>query len=169
MIPIPLSLHFDIYKQEIVTMTEQIDNLDKQILAILHTDARKPYMEIARELNVARATVHSRINRMREDGIITGSKIMINHAALGYGISAFVGITLYDKESYDEVKENLEALTECMEIHTTTGAYNLFIRVLVPSVQELHQLLTGKMKIKGVQTTETFLILDTYLTRDLML
>ncbi len=150
-------------------MTEQIDGLDKEILTALNADARRPFMEIARDLNVARATVHSRINRMKELGIIQGSKIVVNHEALGYGISAFVGLKLSDKATHESIKEELEVFPECIEIHTTTGAYNLFIRVLVANVGELHELLTHKMKIMGILSTETFLILHTHLTRDLVI
>lgn len=150
-------------------MKEQIDHLDKKILSALQQDARKPILEIARDLGVTRATVHSRINRLKENNIILGSKVVVDIKALGYGISAFVGIKLTDKASTHTVREVLESISEVVEIHATTGAYNMFVKVLVPDVPTLHDLLTSEMKIQGVQSTETFLILDTYLVKDLVL
>ena len=150
-------------------MKNQIDKLDKQILAALQADARKPVLEIARELGVTRATVHTRISRLKKKEIIRGSKIIIDMAALGYEISAFVGINLTGKAEHQEVIKALETFPEIVEILVTTGGYNMLVRVLVPDIRTLHDLLTNKMKMPGILSTETYMILDTHLVKDLNL
>jgi len=146
--------------------TVQIDQLDKKILGILQEDGRKSILEIAKDLDVTRATVHARISKLKESGVILGSKVVIDYRALGFGISAYVGIRLSDKARNVAVRDALMAIPGVVEIHAITGSYNMFAKVTVADVGALHDLLTNEMKISGVVSTETFLVLETYLNKD---
>ncbi len=148
-------------------MKNEIDEMDRKILAALRNDARKPVLEIARELDVTRTTVNARLNRLREKKILRGTKLDVDEKALGYHVSAFVGLTLTDKASYADVKRALKKIPEITEIHATAGGYNMLIKVIVPDVTTLHDLLTKRLKRPGVHSTETYLILDTYLSKDI--
>ena len=61
----------------------QIDSVDRQILNFLMTDARTPYLEIARKLIVSGGTIHQRVERMKTVGIITGSSLNLSYKNLG--------------------------------------------------------------------------------------
>ena len=56
----------------------QIDSLDKKILSLITSNARIPYLEVARECNVSGAAIHQRIQRLAKIGVITGSEFVIN-------------------------------------------------------------------------------------------
>src|SRR3546814_13866048 len=74
----------------------QIDNIDLQILSILMNDATTPYTEIAKELVVSSGTVHVRMKKLHELGIVVGSNLLINPQKIGYDVCAFIG--LYSKK-----------------------------------------------------------------------
>ena len=50
----------------------QLDSLDYKILRMLSINARKPYLEIARECNVSGAAIHQRIQKLINMGVLTG-------------------------------------------------------------------------------------------------
>ena len=70
----------------------EIDNLDKKILAQLLQEARTPYAKIAESLGVSAGTIHVRIEKMRQAGVIQGTKVKIEPKALGYDVCCFVGV-----------------------------------------------------------------------------
>jgi len=72
----------------------ELDNLDTQILSILMNDASVPYTEIAKKLVVSGGTIHVRMKKMEELGIIRGSNLIINPQSIGFDICAFLGIYL---------------------------------------------------------------------------
>ena len=73
-------------------MNYEIDNLDRSILRILQKDARTPYLEIARELDVSGGTIHVRINKMKDAGLLRGTRQQVDYRALGLDVTAMVGI-----------------------------------------------------------------------------
>ena len=66
--------------------TSQLDDLDLQILDILIKDSRTPYLEIARICHVSGGTIHVRMKKMEDLGIIKGTKILLNMPKLGYDV-----------------------------------------------------------------------------------
>ena len=84
----------------------QIDNVDRQILSLLLENAQMPYTEIAKKLFVSSGTVHVRMKKMVQAGIVTGSQLNIDHTKLGYDLTAFLGIYLVKSSYYDEVLED---------------------------------------------------------------
>lgn len=151
-------------------MKYELDDLDKKILRFLQIDSRKPFLEIARDLSVSGGTVHSRVNRLRQEGVIRGSKIVVDYEALGYSVLAFVGIKLTEAGSFKNIQDRLEAIPEIIEVHYTTGSYSLFAKIAAQSINSLYELLSVKLQgLKEIQSTETFVILNTSVSRDLIL
>ncbi|MFH1998692.1 MAG: Lrp/AsnC ligand binding domain-containing protein [Planctomycetota bacterium] len=145
----------------------EIDKLDRDILRHLQADSRKPFLEVARDLSVSGGTIHARVNKMREARIIQGSKIVIDYESLGYKATAFIGIQLARAGACAEVQEKLKSIPEVIEMHYTTGKYSLLIKIVVPGMNELYQLLIEKLQeIEDVQSTETFIVLKSPLSRD---
>ena len=83
--------------------TPKLDDLDYKILNMLSTDARKPYLEIARECNVSGAAIHQRIQKLNSMGVINGSISLINPVSVGYETCAYVGIFLNDSSKFESV------------------------------------------------------------------
>jgi Lrp/AsnC family transcriptional regulator, regulator for asnA, asnC and gidA len=148
----------------------QIDKLDKEILTILLNDARTPYLEIARQLLVAGGTIHQRIDKLKNLGIIEGSKIQLNLAALGYDVTVFLGIHLKSSKDSPLVIEELTKLSEVVEAYYTTGHYALLVKIHTKSISDFHLFLTNKLQtIDGIQATESFISLHQPIFRSVTL
>jgi Lrp/AsnC family transcriptional regulator for asnA, asnC and gidA len=146
-------------KEESISL--QLDDLDKKILSKLISDSRTSYQEIARELIVSGGTIHVRINKMKEAGIIKGSKLVLDVGKLGLEFQAFVGINLVNARDYKSVLKKLKDFPEIVEVHYTTGGFSLFAKVLTKNSKEFHLFLIEKLQsIQEIQSTETIISLD---------
>lgn len=146
----------------------RIDNLDRAILRALQADAKQPYLEIARQLEVSGGTVHQRVNRLRELGIITGSKISVDRRKLGLDVTVLIGLHLTSAKAMNKVLAQLKKFPEVLEAYYTTGNYSLILKVCVASIEDYHQFLIKKLQaIDEVQSTESFICMDQPLERDI--
>lgn len=148
----------------------EIDNTDLKILSILAQDAKKPYTEIAKKVFVSGGTVHVRMRKMEEMGIVKGASLQIDYAKLGYDVNAFLGIYLERSSIYDEVVAQLKSIPEILSIHYTTGAYSIFVRITCKDTQHLREVLHDKIqKVTGIERTETIISLEESLNRPVQL
>ena len=139
---------------------QQLDDLDFQILSILFNDSRTPYLEIARQCHVSGGTIHVRMKKMEDVGIIKGTKLIVNQAKLGYDVCCFIGIRLDKSSSYSSVLEELKDINEIVELHYTTGDYSIITKILCKNISHLQDLLMNKIHIiSGIQSTNTFISL----------
>ncbi len=148
----------------------EIDNLDKEILSILMTDATIPYTEIAKKLVISGGTVHVRMKKMQDMGIIEGSQLNINAQKIGYDICAFLGIYLQKGSKYNEAVERLKEVKEIVELHYCTGAYSMFAKIICRDTSHLRRVLNdGIQAAPGIQRTETFISLEESIRRQIKL
>lgn len=151
-----------------MSKSSDIDKLDKQILAILMRNAKKPYTDIAKQLYVSGGTIHVRMKKLEDAGIVKGYHLTIDHSKLGYDISAFLGIFLDKSSLYDDVAMHLEAIPEIVGAHYTTGLYNIFAKIICRDTNHLKEVLHDKIqKIPGIQRTETLISLQESINRPL--
>lgn len=144
----------------------EIDNLDREILEILMTDATTPYTEIAKRLIISGGTVHVRMKKMQDMGIIQGSQLNINTQKIGYDICAFLGIFLEKGSQYKDSLEGLRRIPEIVELHYTTGAYSMFAKIICRDTTHLRRVLNeGIQAVSGIQRTETFISLEESIKR----
>ena len=150
-------------------MTEknlEIDNTDLKILSLLMQDANMAYTEIGKRIFVSGGTVHVRMNKLRQMGIVRGSQLVIDHAKLGWDISAFLGIYLDKSSLYEEVARQLEDIPEVVNVHYTTGIYSIFAKIVCRDTGHLREVLHDKIqKVSGIQRTETFISLEESVNR----
>jgi Lrp/AsnC family transcriptional regulator for asnA, asnC and gidA len=143
-----------------------IDELDKKILSILMRNAKRPYTEIAKELFVSGGTIHVRMKKLEDAGLVKGYHLAVDHAKLGYDISAFLGIYLDKSSLYDQVARELEEIPEVVAAHYTTGLYSIFAKIVCRDTDHLRAVLHDKVqKISGIQRTETFISLEESINR----
>mgnify|MGYP000159095213 CR=1 FL=1 len=148
----------------------EIDNTDLKILSLLMENAGLPYTEIGKRVFVSGGTVHVRMKKMEQMGIVKGSQLLIDPAKLGWDISAFLGIYLDKSSLYEEVAEDLEKIPEVVNIHYTTGIYSIFAKIVCRDTGHLREVLHDKIqKVKGIQRTETFISLDERINRSIPL
>ena len=107
---------------------DKIDTLDKKILEIIMNNARIPSKDVAQVCGVSRAAVHQRIQRLIDEGVITGSGYNVNPKLLGYSTCTFIGLTLERGSMYRNVVPELLKIKEVVECHFTTGHYTMMIK-----------------------------------------
>jgi Lrp/AsnC family transcriptional regulator for asnA, asnC and gidA len=147
-----------------------LDKTDISILNYLMQDAKMPHSEIAKKLFISAGTVHLRIKKIEELGLLNGANLKVNLNLLGYGVSAFLGIYLSKSSKYKEVVTELEKIKEVVELHYTTGMYSMFIKVICKDTTDLKLLLIDKIQqIEAITRTETFIILEETLNRPIHL
>jgi Lrp/AsnC family transcriptional regulator, regulator for asnA, asnC and gidA len=145
---------------------QEIDQVDLKILALLMADANIPYTEIGKKVFVSGGTVHVRMRKMEQMGIVKGSQLIIDTAKMGWDISAFLGVYLDKSSLFDDVAMQMEKIPEVVNIHYTTGIYSMFAKILCKDTNHLREVLHDKIqKVVGIQRTETFISLEERVNR----
>lgn len=134
-----------------------MDAIDLKILTILDADARRSYAEIARELGVSQPTVAERIRRLEARGIVRGTMLCVDHARLGFNISAFVRLRSKPSQKRS-LGETARAMPQVIEMHSVTGDDCMVARVVARSVAELAEIL---QRLTTVADSSTSVLLET--------
>jgi len=135
----------------------QLDELDEQILGIIASNARIPFLEVARLCNVSGAAIHQRIQRLINEGVIKGSEFVLDPEKVGYETCAYVGLFLKNPESFDDVLKALNDIPEVVECHFTTGSYDMFLKIYAKNNHHLLSIIHDKLQPLGLQRSETII------------
>lgn len=147
----------------------EIDKLDKEIISEFIKDASTPYSEVAKKLIVSGGTIHVRMNKLAEMGIVKGTELKLDYQKMGYDITAFIGIYLEKGSMYNKVADDLRKINEVAELHYTTGSYSMFAKLVCRNTHNLREVLNEKVQsIKGIERTETFISLEESIRRQLV-
>lgn len=146
-----------------------IDKLDRQILSVLMKDAKTPYTDIAKKLYVSGGTIHVRMKKLEQMGIVKNASLEVDHVKLGYDICAYLGIYLDKSSLYTDVSANLSRISEVVSAHYTTGLYNIFAKIICQDTNHLRLVLNKIQRIEGIQRTETFISLENSIERPVQL
>lgn len=147
-----------------------LDQLDVQILSILMEEASVPYTEIAKKLEVSGGTIHVRMKKMEEMGVIRGTNLQVNPQKVGFDITAFLGIYLEKGSQYKHAVEQLKAIKEVVELHYCTGTYSMFAKIICRDTDHLRRVLNeGIQSVEGIQRTETIISLEESIKRHIKL
>jgi Lrp/AsnC family transcriptional regulator for asnA, asnC and gidA len=148
----------------------EIDNLDIQILSILMKNATTPYTEIAKDLIVSGGTIHVRMKKLEEMGVIKGASLEVDPQKLGYDVTAFLGIFLEKGSQYNDAVKQLQKVKEIVELHYTTGSYSIFAKIVCHDTAHLREVLNEQIQsVSGIQRTETFISLEETVKRQISL
>ena len=134
-----------------------LDKLDEKILALVSSNARTPFLEVARECNVSGAAIHQRVQKLISMGVITGSEFTLDPVKVGYTTCAYMGIFLKDANDFTNVVDGLKSIPEVVECHYTTGKYDLFIKMYVKDNLSLKSIIHDKLLPLGLARTETMI------------
>lgn len=147
-----------------------IDKIDKQILSILMENAKTPYTEIGKKLLVSPGTIHVRMKKMEDVGLVKKSQLTINHELLGYDLTAFLGIYLEKGSNYKDVIEQMDKIPEIVEAHYTTGVYSIFAKITCKNTKHMRLVLNEEIQsVSGIQRTETIISLEQSIEKQLQL
>ena len=138
-----------------------LDEIDVKILNMLKKNARTPLKELSAEVFLTTPAVSARIEKLEKDGYIKGYHAALDMEKLGYGIKAFILITVQPEENqkfYDFVKDQ-RCVLECSHI---TGPYSMILKVVFPTTTLLDEFL-GKLHVFG--KTQTQVVFSTIMER----
>ncbi|MCL6216701.1 Lrp/AsnC ligand binding domain-containing protein [Zunongwangia pacifica] len=153
---------------KIIDQNVVIDGIDKTILNFLMEDAKRPILEIAKNIGITGAAVHQRLRKLEKSGLIEGSRLIIDPRLLGYKTMAFVGIYLDKAVSNPLAVNKLKEIPEVIECHYTTGNWSIFVKVLCKDNEHLMKVLNKNIQgIEGVSRTETFISLNQQISRQI--
>ena len=146
-----------------------LDKLDLQIIQEMMENAEISYADLGKKLFVSGGTIHVRIKKLEEYGIVKGTRLNVDLKSLGYDVIAFIGIYLEKSSLYDSVAQELKKIPEIVRLNYTTGNYSMFAEIVCKDIQQLKFVLHDELqKIKGIERTETFISLDESFCRNVL-
>ncbi|MWB77610.1 winged helix-turn-helix transcriptional regulator [Pseudooceanicola sp. 216_PA32_1] len=144
-------------------MSEQIDDTDRALLALLTENARMPVADLARRLALARTTVQARIERLERRGVIAGYTLRPGSAARApIRATALVAI---EARHAPALLSRLRALAEVEAVHTTSGRFDLLVQIAAASTESLDAVLDRIGDAPGVRLSESLVHLSTKIDR----
>ncbi|MCO5239795.1 MAG: Lrp/AsnC ligand binding domain-containing protein [Chitinophagaceae bacterium] len=144
-----------------------LDKLDLQIISAMMENAGISYADLGKSLSVSGGTIHVRIKKLQECGVVKGTRLNVDLKELGYDITAFVGIYLEKSSLYDTVAKEMKKIPEIVRLNYTTGNYSMFIEIVCRDIAQLRQVLHDELqKIKGIERTETLISLKESFNRN---
>src|SRR4028119_1678556 len=146
-----------------------IDKLDYGIINEMMETAEISYADLGKKLFVSGGTIHVRIKKLHEIGIVKGTRLNVDLKALGYDVIAFIGIYLEKSSLYDAVVKELRKIPEIVRLNYTTGNYSMFAEIVCKDINQLRFVLHDELqKIKGIERTETFISLEESFKRNVV-
>ena len=150
-------------------MGKKLDEIDFKILSLLSEDAQMAYTEVAKRSNISGGTVHLRMKKMKDLGIIKGTTLSMDYAQMGWKLTMFIGIYLKESSAYKDVIEQLRVIPEVVKIHHITGKYGVFIKVHAKDSTHFKQVYQDKiLTVEGIKMTESFMSLEENLNRHIL-
>jgi Lrp/AsnC family transcriptional regulator for asnA, asnC and gidA len=127
-----------------------LDDVDKNILRILQDDCRKSYSAIARELDVAESTVRYRVQKLKQEGVITGFIALLNPRKIGLDITA-IALIKVDPKMVEAASLRLAGFRESHHLFKSTGEYDLVSVVHARDIAHLNELINRIKQLPGVR------------------
>jgi Lrp/AsnC family transcriptional regulator, leucine-responsive regulatory protein len=149
-------------------MTAGPDVLDRQILRLLRQDGRMSVASIAKEIGLSGPSVHERIRKLEQRGIIAGYTAVLEPRLLNRPHVAFVMVTLSEGNEFaidDPIVARICEEPDVLEFHRIAGEDCYLIKVRSATNKDLEELLRRIRKIRGVARTRTTIVLSTELER----
>src|SRR5690554_3969343 len=138
----------------------RLDETDHQILDMLIDNTRVAFTDIAKQLNISAGTVHVRVRKMEESGIIQGSSLTVDYEKLGYSFVAYVGVFLQNTSQTKFVLQRINEIPYVTVAHITTGKFNIFCKIRAKDTNHAKDIIFRIDDIDGVSRTETMISLE---------
>ncbi|MCI0913734.1 Lrp/AsnC family transcriptional regulator [Pseudomonas sp. NPDC089743] len=141
-----------------------LDDIDRQLIALLQINARESVATLARHLGIARTTVNSRLARLEKGKVITGYGVRLGQRLADGGLQAYVGIKVQPR-SGKEVVRRLAAMGQVQQLCAVSGEFDYVAWLRSDSPEQLDQLLDQIGSVEGVEKTTTSIILSSKVDR----
>ena len=138
----------------------KLDEIDHQILDMLIENARTPFTDIAKKLLVSAGTIHVRVKKMEDEGVIRGSTLTVDYDKMNYSFIAYVGIFLENSSYTKKIVDELYKIPEVTVAHLTTGKFAVFCKIRAKDTRHAKNVIFAIDDIPGVLRTETSISLE---------
>jgi Lrp/AsnC family transcriptional regulator, leucine-responsive regulatory protein len=142
-----------------------MDHKDRTLLVLLQQDATQAYTALGEAVGLSAGTVHERVRKLRERGVIRRTTVDVDPVAAGRGVLAFVLVRADAWMGSPAVQEALEAEPAIEEAHVIAGAAALLVKARATSTVDLQAVLRQIYEIPGVTSTEAIVVLETFFER----
>ncbi len=135
-----------------------MDEKDSAILQELMKDSRKTTKAISKELDMPRATVHDRIVKMEQKGVIRKFTAVPDYQLLGLGVTAFILVQFESEKgiSQRDTADEIAGIHGIYEVHMISGEYDMLLKVRGASMEDIGKLVIDRLRdVKGVARTLT--------------
>ena len=139
------------------------DATDLAILRLLARDATLSAAEIGREVGLTQPAAWRRIRRLTEAGVISGRRVVLDNAALGFGVSVFLGIRLAAKgrTSLEDFERAVTAIPEVQVVQHVLGQFDYRLRITARDISDFERILRRRiMTLPGVGQVEANVMLS---------
>ncbi|MEM2904147.1 MAG: Lrp/AsnC family transcriptional regulator [Candidatus Bathyarchaeia archaeon] len=136
----------------------ELDETDRLILSELQTDARASFAAIAKKIGVSEGTVHLRVRKLVNDGVIKGFYTLLDAEKVGLGLKAIICLKA-DPARYEESLKRLSAIDEIAEIYDVTGEYYAVLKVKTKDRESLAAVIDAIGATPGITSTTTMIVL----------
>jgi len=138
----------------------EIDEVDKTILMYLIENTRMPFTEIAKKMNVSAGTIHVRVKKLEDAGIIKGTTLITDYDKMGYQFVAYLGVLLTKTNRIQKVIEELYHIPNVTVAHIVAGKYNIFCKIRAQDTSHAKELIFKIDQIEDVLRTESMISLE---------
>jgi Lrp/AsnC family leucine-responsive transcriptional regulator len=142
-----------------------MDQIDRELLTHLQTDATTPYATLAERIGLSTAATHERVRKLKDQGVIRATTIDVNPELVGRPVLAYVTLDANAWMGDPETAQALHALPWIQEAHITAGAATILVKLRATTTQDLQNALKHLYDIPGVTRTTTTVVLDTFFER----
>ena len=133
------------YPLMVESLHYSLDMIDYKIIDILAEDSSTTFVDIGKQIGVSDATIHIRVRRLRELGIIGNFTISVNNNRLGYDHLAFMGINV-EPGFAEEVGNGLSLFEEILEIHEMHNRFDLLVKIRATDLEDLRDIIVNKIR-----------------------
>ncbi|MBV8117746.1 MAG: Lrp/AsnC family transcriptional regulator [Candidatus Eremiobacteraeota bacterium] len=144
-----------------VATTEELDELDLQLLDALQSNARSTFAELGSVVGLKAPAVHDRVKRLEQRGYIQRYSAQLDAKRLGLLLTAFVSLYTSPDCNYDDFTRALGEMPEVCEVHSVAGEETFVCKVVTGSTKHLDDLLARLKSMPGMARTRTTIVLTT--------
>ena len=138
----------------------KLDDIDYKILDLLAENTRIPYTDVAKKLYVSAGTVHIRVKKMEEMGVIKGSSLIVDWKKLNYTFTAYVGLLINNSSQISHIIKQLKQIPNITVAHVTSGRFNIYLKIRAKSTTHAKNIIFSLDEIEGVYRSESMISLE---------
>lgn len=135
-----------------------MDDLDRSLIAALRHDGRAPLSKLADILDVSRGTIQNRLDRLMEEGVITGFTVRTRELPDERKVRAVAMLEVAGRHTPSVVRQ-LRQISEITSLHTTNGAWDLVAEIETRDLVEFDKVLARMRTVDGITRSDTSLLL----------